>query len=118
MPRALAPLTRRLLGGAGLEERLGLLDAVGEWPAWHEHARRTLELSPDWPRIKALLERIVAGKLPVLIYGDYDVDGTFASFMLFRYLRSQGFGLGDDYSHLVANEPHPVRIGLTGARAT
>ena len=90
MPRALAPLTSRLLGGAGLEKRLGLLDAVGEWPAWHEHARGVLEKSPDWPRLRSLLERIVAEKLPVLVYGDYDVDGTFASFMLFRYLRSQG----------------------------
>lgn len=79
-------LALRLLGVAEVNARLGLLDAREARP---RRASALLSASQGWPAVREVLERAIAGRRPVLVYGDYDVDGSFAAFMLFRYLRSR-----------------------------
>ncbi len=79
-------LTLRLLGEEAVRERLALLaeraGAAGTAPG-------ILATSPCWPAVRDVIRRAITQRRPTLVYGDYDVDGSVASFMLFRYLRSQ-----------------------------
>ena len=43
-----------------------------------------------WPGLRDVLKRAVSEKRPVLVYGDYDVDGVVSTFLMFRWLRSLG----------------------------
>ena len=84
--RDLAALTRRLLGDAsGAGERLLL--AAGDVSRWQPGFMRS---SPGWQAVRQLLLRVVERREPVLVYGDYDVDGATAAFLLHRWLRAQG----------------------------
>lgn len=47
-------------------------------------------LLEDMERAVARLQRALLGEEKLLIYGDYDVDGTTAVALLYRYLRQQG----------------------------
>jgi len=85
-PRDLAALTRRLLADAGdTAERLSPAagDATGKRPDF-------LRRSAGWQKVREVLLRAVQRREPVLVYGDYDVDGATAAFLLHRWLRAQG----------------------------
>lgn len=70
-----------------LAERLGHL-ARGEFIG---SARLdSIRDSEDWRATAAFIRRVIAEKIPVLLFGDYDVDGSTASFLLFRWMRAQG----------------------------
>jgi len=43
-----------------------------------------------WEGVKAVIDRALDEKRPVLVYGDYDVDGVTSTYLLFRWLRSHG----------------------------
>jgi single-stranded-DNA-specific exonuclease len=45
---------------------------------------------PGWEGLEQLLTRIITKKIPTLVYGDYDVDGVSASFMMYRFLKRCG----------------------------
>jgi single-stranded-DNA-specific exonuclease len=78
-------LALRLFGAADVNARLELLGAREAHP---RAASGVLDACQGWPYVRQVLERAIAGPRPTLVYGDYDVDGSFAAFMLFRYLRS------------------------------
>lgn len=42
-----------------------------------------------WPAVRDVILRAVAERRPTLVYGDYDVDGTVAACLLWRWLRSR-----------------------------
>lgn len=79
-------LALRLLGTEEVNARLGLLDAREAKP---RAASGMLEQCNSWPPVCEVIARAIADRRPTLVYGDYDVDGSFAAFMLFRYLRSR-----------------------------
>ena len=49
-----------------------------------------IDASEAWRQSEAFIRRVLAEKLPVLLFGDYDVDGSTAAFLLFRWMRNQG----------------------------
>lgn len=81
-----SPLALRLLDEDTLRPRLDLLERP-------EDSTAGVPLLADcagWPAVREVILRAVTQRRPVLVYGDYDVDGAVSSFMLFRLLRSQG----------------------------
>lgn len=79
-------LALRLLGEAEVNARLALLEQRELQP---RAASSALQSCPGWADVRQVLDRAVTERRPTLVYGDYDVDGSFAAFMLFRYLRSR-----------------------------
>src|SRR5260221_13864095 len=80
--------TRRLLAGANsAEERFDLLTL---YAAGSEPLATLVASLQAWPALEDFLQRIVRERSATLVYGDYDVDGSTSTFMLFRWLRQQG----------------------------
>jgi single-stranded-DNA-specific exonuclease len=82
----LAALTRKLLPeSAALDFRLNL--AAGTClSAFADHS--VLTTCQGWPAVRAVIQRAIREGRSTLVYGDYDVDGAVATFLLHRYLRS------------------------------
>ncbi len=77
-------MQRLLADRADLEERVNLLD-----PEAVSHAAQlAVTECGQWPAVRDVLLRARDQKRPTLIYGDYDVDGVVATFMLHRWLRA------------------------------
>lgn len=82
----LLPLTVKLLLNRGL-------DTPDKIKAFLDKDNITLHdpmLLKDMDKAVARLEKAIAGKERVCIYGDYDVDGVTSTVMLYSYLRSKG----------------------------
>lgn len=47
-------------------------------------------LMPDMDKAVACIQKAIADKVKIAVYGDYDVDGVTATCILIRYLRQQG----------------------------
>lgn len=82
----LLPLTARLLANRGLVEKTDIDNFL---------ARDTMELHDpfllkDMDKAVERIERAIAEKQHICIYGDYDVDGVTSTVLLYLYLRSRG----------------------------
>jgi single-stranded-DNA-specific exonuclease len=66
------------------------LELDGHYCALAEPLADLLAAEPGWLPIEDFLRRIVRERSATLLYGDYDVDGCCATFLLFRWLRGQG----------------------------
>jgi single-stranded-DNA-specific exonuclease len=85
----LAPLTQRLFPpDVKLAERMQL--GVRLLEPGGLAAVTPVPQCQAWPAVRDVLLDAVRGKRPTLVYGDYDVDGTFSTALLFRWLRAQG----------------------------
>ena len=69
------------------DRRLSHLDSGA---FFHPDLLAQIERSQAWQDTQEFLNRVLDQKLPVLLYGDYDVDGSTACFLLFRWLRGRG----------------------------
>lgn len=84
----LSRLTRQLFANnPELDRRLSHLDSGA---FFHPDLLAEVAASPAWQTTRAFLEKVLTEKLPVLLFGDYDVDGSTACFLLFRWLRGRG----------------------------
>ncbi len=84
----LSQLTRRLFAdNPQLSERIAHLDG-----AEFIDSRRLERIagSAAWQSVRAFIQRVLDEKIPVLLFGDYDVDGSTAAFLLFRWMRGRG----------------------------
>lgn len=72
---------------AGLEERARLAQSPAACAA--ELAARVRSASA-WPAMEDFLGRVLKDKLPALVYGDYDSDGSISAYLMFAWLRDQG----------------------------
>ncbi|MEZ5338927.1 MAG: DHH family phosphoesterase [bacterium] len=88
---ALAPLstlTRRLFADSPqLELRRSHLERAEFIDAATLDA---IAASEAWQQTAAFIRRMIAERIPVLLFGDYDVDGSTAAFLLFRWMRGCG----------------------------
>jgi single-stranded-DNA-specific exonuclease len=85
---SLSRLTRQLFAdNPEIDKRLSHLDSGA---FFHPQLLADVAASAAWQATEAFLERVIADKLPVLLFGDYDVDGSTACFLLFRWLRGRG----------------------------
>lgn len=87
--RGVSALTSKLFGDQeALAQRLEALDryeAQGQ-----AGLPNPLDSCQAWPEVSQAILNAANNKLPTLVYGDYDVDGSLSSFMLFRWLRANG----------------------------
>lgn len=72
---------------AGLDERARLASSPALCTA--ELAARARTASA-WPAVEDFLGRVIHDKLPTLVYGDYDNDGSISAYLMFAWLRDQG----------------------------
>jgi len=78
-------------------------------------------LMKDMDRAVARLEKAVSGREKILVYGDYDVDGTTAVALVYSFLKSQGVSVSyfiperylDGYGVAVRGIDHAVGEGAT-----
>lgn len=82
--------------------------------------------SAGWQSLFPVLKRLIQTKPPVLVYGDYDVDGITSTFLLNRWLRSQqvpgncfipsrfqhGYGLDSEVIHSAVEQGYKVLLAL------
>jgi single-stranded-DNA-specific exonuclease len=86
--QSFSPLTRRLFPDSDdleLRSRLandpGLLDSM---------LAGRLQKASGWPALRSFLLECAEQRIPTLVYGDYDVDGSVSSTLMFRWLRAHG----------------------------
>lgn len=86
--RQLSALIHKLLPDTpDLERRLELArqDCLGVYSA-----DKQISACQAWPAVSDVMRRAIAERRATLVYGDYDVDGTIATLLMHRYLRSCG----------------------------
>jgi single-stranded-DNA-specific exonuclease len=49
-----------------------------------------LQAASGWPALRQFLLDCIENRIPTLVYGDYDVDGSVSSTLMFRWLRASG----------------------------
>jgi single-stranded-DNA-specific exonuclease len=81
---------RRLLDAAGRASCPERLELLAQYAAGGEPLAGLLASLPAWQPLQDFLQRVVRERSATLVYGDYDVDGSASTFMLFRWLRRQG----------------------------
>ena len=80
------PITAKLLANRGLTEKCDIDNFFNrEGMPLHDPF-----LLKDMDKAVARIEKAIAEKQTVCIYGDYDVDGVTSTVMLYLYLRSRG----------------------------
>jgi single-stranded-DNA-specific exonuclease len=83
-----SPLTRRLYpDSADIELRRVLARDSGQLDRL---LAERLKQAGGWERLREFLLQCVADRIPTLVYGDYDVDGSVSSTLMFRWLRANG----------------------------
>ncbi|MDQ3023035.1 MAG: DHHA1 domain-containing protein [bacterium] len=83
-----APLTRRIYSDTAdldlrrsLAREAGLLDRL---------LSERLMAAAAWPALRKFLLQCESDRIPTLVYGDYDVDGSVSATLMFRWLRAHG----------------------------
>lgn len=117
----LAALTSRVFAGVpDIARRLDI--SRGRIPDYAGLISR----ATGWQQLFPVLKRIIQTKQPVLVYGDYDVDGITSTFLLHRWLRSQqvpgncfipsrfqhGYGLDAEVIRSAAEQGYQVLFAL------
>ena len=74
----------------GLEELAARIDLAADSSRVGRELAGLVKRCSAWPALQELLQRLLRDKRPVLIYGDYDVDGIVSSLLLHRFLRESG----------------------------
>ena len=117
-------LTRQLFAdNSEIDRRLSHLDSGA---FFHPDLLAAITASDAWQATAEFIGRVIEQKIPVLLFGDYDVDGSTACFLLFRWLRGrgvsgnvflpsrfrQGYGLDKDVLRQAAQQGYKALIAL------
>jgi single-stranded-DNA-specific exonuclease len=85
---AFAPLTRRIYPDtADLAQRAEL---ARDSALLNRELCARLGAASGWPQLREFILQCVADRIPTLVYGDYDVDGSTSAALMFRWLRARG----------------------------